>query len=107
MRSEWLKCSHWLTGTLAGGRCQDSALVMIYGPGDSKPVPGGWLCLAHALPIVFEYRDKLGEEWPLRSLDGAGGRRWADKTADDMTPRQRELRPSAQRTTLAELGMVP
>jgi hypothetical protein len=57
-------CNHW-TGRV---RCDRVADVTLHDP-DGDMVPGGFYCRPHAEACVTEYREKLGEQWSVKSLD--------------------------------------
>ena len=63
-----MRCNHWD----AGVRCCERATTRLLGPNNGK-VPGVYCagslyCEAHARAYQTEYREKLGEEWPIEPL---------------------------------------
>ena len=62
-------CTHYSGGP--GSRCRSNASVWILAP-DGKRVPGAWVCLPHGKATHDEYKEKLGEEWPLQPVDENG-----------------------------------
>jgi len=51
-----------------GEKCHNEATVRLIAP-DGKAVPGSAMCLDHALEVMSEYYQKLGETWTIETLD--------------------------------------